>query len=104
MEHRQRVNHRAVLDVDGVLAPFGAGDESAFDLIVAEFSGLAWSIVWTVGLSPAQGEDAIQGMWLRLVQNLQRTRLVPWWRQNDQARCALRFVGWMNGASSCCSC
>ena len=46
------------------------GDQRSFELLVAEFSSLVWSIAWSIGLDRHRGEDAIQATWLRLLQNL----------------------------------
>jgi RNA polymerase sigma factor (sigma-70 family) len=51
-----------------------AGNQLAFETLVQEFSALAWSIAWTVGLDRHEAEDAIQGVWLRLLEHLTRIR------------------------------
>ncbi|MEV8632224.1 sigma-70 family RNA polymerase sigma factor [Streptosporangium sp. NPDC051023] len=51
-----------------------AGDQAAWDALVARFSGRLWSVVRAYGLSAADAADAVQGTWLRLVENLHTIR------------------------------
>ncbi|MBG0830619.1 sigma-70 family RNA polymerase sigma factor [Planomonospora sp. ID67723] len=52
--------------IDAVLA----GDQAAWDLVVKRFDPLVWAAVRAYGLSAADAADAMQGAWLRLVENL----------------------------------
>lgn len=48
------------------------GDTSAWNEIVEVLGGLVWSIVRGEGLGVSDGLDAVQTVWLRLVEHLQR--------------------------------
>jgi RNA polymerase sigma factor (sigma-70 family) len=50
------------------------GDESAWGEIVDRFAGLVWAVVRSYALEPADGLDAAQTTWLRLVEHLDRIR------------------------------
>jgi RNA polymerase sigma factor (sigma-70 family) len=52
----------------------GAGDQSAWDTLVARYSGLVWSVTRAHRLGPADAADVFQTVWLRLVENLGRLR------------------------------
>ncbi|WP_433241607.1 RNA polymerase sigma factor [Streptosporangium sp. CA-135522] len=51
-----------------------AGDQAAWDALVSRFSGPLWSAVRAYDLSAADAADAVQGTWLRLVENLHTIR------------------------------
>ncbi len=51
-----------------------AGDQAAWDALVARFSGRLWSVVRAYGLSAADAADVVQGTWLRLVESLHTVR------------------------------
>ncbi|MFF5208103.1 RNA polymerase sigma factor [Streptosporangium sp. NPDC000396] len=51
-----------------------AGDQAAWDVLVSRFSGPLWSVVRAYGLSAADAADAVQGTWLRLLENLHTIR------------------------------
>jgi DNA-directed RNA polymerase specialized sigma24 family protein len=53
-----------------LLAAAGRGDQTAWDVIVREFSGLLWSIARGFRLDPIDASDVVQLTWLRLVENL----------------------------------
>jgi RNA polymerase sigma factor (sigma-70 family) len=46
------------------------GDVGAYEKIVKQFNGLVWSICVSSGLDHTDSEDVVQGVWLRVVQNL----------------------------------
>jgi RNA polymerase sigma factor (sigma-70 family) len=46
------------------------GDQSAWESIVATYSGLVWSVARGYRLDPAAAADVFQGTWLRLVEHL----------------------------------
>jgi RNA polymerase sigma factor (sigma-70 family) len=48
------------------------GDESAWELLVGNFSGLVWSVARSYGLSRADAADVVQTSWLRLAEHLGR--------------------------------
>jgi len=49
-----------------------AGDASAWEALVARFSGLVWSIVRGYRLTRADSADVFQTTWLRLVEHIDR--------------------------------
>jgi RNA polymerase sigma factor (sigma-70 family) len=51
-----------------------AGDQAAWNAIVARYSGLIWHVVRTYRLSHSDAADVVQTTWLRLVQHLERIR------------------------------
>lgn len=53
-----------------MLAAAGAGDQRAWDSIVARYSGLLWSVARGYRLDPADAADVVQLTWLRLVEHL----------------------------------
>lgn len=58
------------------------GDRSAWNEIVASFAPLVWSVCVRTGLSRADAEDVCQGVWMRLVEHLDRIRTpaaLPGW-------------------------
>lgn len=50
------------------------GDAEAWELIVQEYSNLLWSVVRRFRLNDAQGADAVQTTWLRLLEHLDDIR------------------------------
>jgi RNA polymerase sigma factor (sigma-70 family) len=50
------------------------GDHGAWDELVAEYSGLIWSVVRAFGLNDADAADVSQNTWLRLFVHLHRIR------------------------------
>ncbi|MBB5965176.1 RNA polymerase sigma factor (sigma-70 family) [Planomonospora venezuelensis] len=56
--------------IDAVLV----GDQAAWDVLVRRFEPLIWAAVRAYGLGPADTADAVQGAWLRLVENLHTIR------------------------------
>ncbi len=65
-----------------LLARADAGDQVAWDAIVARYTNLLWSVGRAHRLSTADAGDAVQTTWLRLVENLGRIedpeRLAGW--------------------------
>jgi RNA polymerase sigma factor (sigma-70 family) len=57
-----------------LVAAAGTGDQSAWDTLVARYSGLVWSVTRAHRLGPADAADVFQTVWLRLVENLSRLR------------------------------
>nr|WP_296076948.1 sigma-70 family RNA polymerase sigma factor [uncultured Actinoplanes sp.] len=58
------------------------GDRAAWNAIVARFAPLVWSICLRSGLSRPDAEDVCQGVWMRLVEQLDRIRqpaALPGW-------------------------
>lgn len=51
-----------------------AGDERAWELIVARYSGLVWGVARSYRLGESAAADVVQTTWLRLVQHLSRIR------------------------------
>lgn len=50
------------------------GDESAWSELEARFGPRMWAIARACGLGEADAADAVQGAWLRLLENLDRIR------------------------------
>ncbi|WP_232660908.1 RNA polymerase sigma factor [Pseudonocardia sp. TRM90224] len=50
------------------------GDRAAWDALVANFSGLVWSVALGHRLGPADSAEVVQTTWLRLLENLDRIR------------------------------
>jgi RNA polymerase sigma factor (sigma-70 family) len=57
-------------DPTAALAAAADGDQSAWESIVAAYSGLVWSVARGYRLDPAAAADVSQGTWLRLVEHL----------------------------------
>ena len=71
------------------------GDETAWDAIVQEYSGLLHSVVTRCRLNPAQAQDAVQTTWLRLVEHLDQIRdpaSLPGWLRTTAFRAALEVL------------
>lgn len=71
------------------------GDETAWNEIVQEFSGLLHGVVGRCRLSPAQAQDAVQTTWLRLVEHLDDVRdprSLPGWLRTTAFRAALEVA------------
>ena len=58
--------------VGDLLAAAAAGQQPAWDAIVARYSGLVWSVARGYRLQVGETDDAVQNAWLRLVENLGR--------------------------------
>ncbi|MFG1705915.1 RNA polymerase sigma factor [Nonomuraea sp. M3C6] len=50
------------------------GDRSAWDTLETRFGPRMWAVARACGLSPSDAADAVQGTWLRLLQQLQNIR------------------------------
>jgi RNA polymerase sigma factor (sigma-70 family) len=78
-------------EITALLDAARQGDQSAWDAIVARFSGLLWSIPRGYRLDAADAHDAIQMTWLRLVENLDRIsdpeRLGSWLATTTRREC-----------------
>lgn len=65
-----------------LLAQAAAGDERAWNALVAQHSRLLWSVARSYRLDQADAADVVQTTWLRLLEHLSRiedpTRLVGW--------------------------
>jgi RNA polymerase sigma factor (sigma-70 family) len=51
-----------------------SGDQAAWGLLVQRYNSMVWSIVRSFRLSPDDALDAVQTIWLRLVENLGRIK------------------------------
>ena len=58
-------------------------DVAAYKRLLHQFNGLVWSICHSSGLNRTEGEDVVQGVWLRVVQYL------PTLREPE------KFAGWL---------
>lgn len=61
-------------EVEGLVRAAAAGDQLAFDELVARFSGLVWSVIRAHRLPEADAQDVFQTTWLRFVEHLGRLR------------------------------
>ena len=70
------------MDIPALLAAAARDDQSAWDALVRQFSGLLWSIARGYRLSDADAADAVQCTWIKLVEHLDRItepeRLAGW--------------------------
>jgi RNA polymerase sigma factor (sigma-70 family) len=60
--------------LDQLVRAAAAGDEAAWNELVARFQGLVWATARSFRLSRADAADVAQTTWLRLVENLDRIR------------------------------
>ncbi|SDW74508.1 RNA polymerase sigma factor, sigma-70 family [Amycolatopsis xylanica] len=79
------------MDVGGLLTAAAAGDQAAWNALVARFESLVWSIARGYRLSDADAGDAVQMTWLRLVENIDRIaepdRLAAWLATTAKREC-----------------
>jgi RNA polymerase sigma factor (sigma-70 family) len=82
-----------VEDNGPLLAAAAKGDQSSWDALIARYNGLLWYITRSFELSVADGADAVQNTWLRLVENLDRIqepdRLGSWLATTARRECLL---------------
>jgi RNA polymerase sigma factor (sigma-70 family) len=74
----------------------GNGDKQAWDALVERYATLIWSICRRHRLSEADAEDVGQGVWLQLVDQLDRIRdpaALPGWLNTVTRRECLRVLG-----------
>jgi RNA polymerase sigma factor (sigma-70 family) len=62
------------LDLPSCVARSADGDQDAWDQLVTRFTPLLWAVARAHRLGDSDAADAVQGTWLRLVENLQRIR------------------------------
>ena len=70
------------------------GDQQAWDAVVERYSPLIWSICRRYRLSDADAEDVCQGVWLRLVDQLDSLRdpaALPGWLATTTRRECMRI-------------
>ena len=83
----------------GLVSAAAAGDQDAWDALVARFNGLMWGIARGFRLDATDAGDAVQTTWLRLVENLDRIqdpeRLPGWLATTVRRECVrqLRSAG-----------
>jgi RNA polymerase sigma factor (sigma-70 family) len=83
------------VDIRSELAAASKGDRAAWDAIVAEFSGLLWSVTRGFRLDPLDAADVVQFTWLRLVENLDRIaepEALPAWLATTVRRECLQML------------
>src|SRR4051794_31024321 len=71
------------------------GDAAAWNAIVEEYAGLLWSVVRGFRFNEAQGADAVQTTWLRLVEHvadLREPEHVAGWLKTTAHRVCLQVV------------
>jgi RNA polymerase sigma factor (sigma-70 family) len=78
-------------DPTALLAAAAAGDGSAWNALVEQYTGLLWSVARGYRMSTADSADAVQTTWLRLVENLDRiedpSRLPGWLATTVRREC-----------------
>lgn len=62
------------LDLTVLVKSAGAGDQEAWDALVARYTNLLWSVSRSYRLDPTDAADVVQVAWLRLVEQLPRLR------------------------------
>ena len=68
------VAEQSSLDLTVLVKGAGAGDQDAWDALVARYNNLLWSVSRGYRLEPADAADVVQVAWLRLVEQLPRLR------------------------------
>jgi RNA polymerase sigma factor (sigma-70 family) len=58
--------------VSALVGAAAAGDQDAWNALVARFDGLVWAVARAHRLSAADAADVVQTTWLRLVEHLDR--------------------------------
>jgi RNA polymerase sigma factor (sigma-70 family) len=61
-----------VPNVSALVGAAAAGDQHAWNALVARFDGLVWAVARAHRLSGADAADVVQTTWLRLVEHLER--------------------------------
>lgn len=72
-----------------------AGDQGAWDEIVARFTGLLWAVARAYRLEPNAAADAVQATWLKLIESiddLHEPEALPGWLLTTARRQAGRGV------------
>lgn len=81
--------------VDALVAAAGAGDEQAWNAIIARFAPLVWSVCRAFRLSEAEAADVSQTVWLRTVERLGSIRVpaaLPGWLSTTTRHECLRIA------------
>ena len=78
-------------EVAGTVRRAAAGEQAAWDEIVASFGGLIWTIAGAHRLGPADAAEVTQNTWMRLVENLaairEPERLAGWIATTARREC-----------------
>jgi RNA polymerase sigma factor (sigma-70 family) len=61
-------------NVSALVAAASAGDQEAWNALVARFNGLVWSVARAHRLSPDDASDVVQATWEKLVMHLDRLK------------------------------
>jgi RNA polymerase sigma factor (sigma-70 family) len=61
-----------VPSVSALVGAAAAGDQDAWNALVARFNGLVWAVARAHRLARADADDVVQTTWLRLVEHLER--------------------------------
>ncbi|MGZ3145481.1 RNA polymerase sigma factor [Lentzea chajnantorensis] len=79
------------MDIPAALAAAARGDQTAWDALIRQFSGLLWSVARAHRLSDADAADAVQCTWIKLVEHLDRIaepeRLAGWLATTARHEC-----------------
>jgi RNA polymerase sigma factor (sigma-70 family) len=79
----------------GLVRRAAAGDQTAWDALVARYSPLVWAVARAHRLGPADAADVAQTTWLRLVEHLGRLRepdRLPGWLVTTARRECLQLL------------
>ncbi|MGW4211090.1 RNA polymerase sigma factor [Lentzea sp. NPDC004789] len=79
------------MDIPALVAAAARGDQSAWDALVRQFTGLLWSIARAYRLNDADAADVVQCTWIKLVEHLDRItepeRLAGWLSTTARHEC-----------------
>jgi RNA polymerase sigma factor (sigma-70 family) len=81
--------------LDALIRRAHSGDQAAWDVLVARYASLVWSVARAHRLAPADAADVAQTTWLRLVEHLGRLRepeRLPAWLVTTARRECLRLL------------
>lgn len=82
-------------DTADLLLRARSGDQSGWDELVERFAPLVWSVCRRYRLSGSDADDVGQGVWLRLLEHIERIRepaALPGWLATTTSRECLRVL------------
>ena len=71
---KRGLDSRTVAGHDELLTRVVAGDQDAWDAVVAQYAGLVWSVARSFRLGGAATDDVVQTVWLRFAEHCGRIR------------------------------
>src|ERR1700733_10282427 len=88
---RMASQRRSCEAVSALVGAAAAGDERAWNALLAEFSGLLWAVARAHRLHDAHAADVVQATWLRLIEHLGRlndpSRVGAWLATTARREC-----------------